>query len=78
MSNDIAIGQTAHTITLIRVGDSYRWQRGDGEWISPVFSTPEAAYYASGRIPFITDAEWRELHPLPGDPSDIREYSPAQ
>ena len=76
MSDEIACGQTTHTITLLRLGDSYRWQRKDGEWVSPTFSTPEAAYYAAGKIPFITDAEWKEFHPLPGDPSEIREHTP--
>lgn len=48
-----------HTVTLLRNGDSYRWQRSDGQWVSPTFSTREAAEYVVGKIPFITDAEWK-------------------
>jgi len=71
MNNEIVCGQTTHTIKLIRIGDCYRWQRDDGEWVSPTFSTPEAAYYAVRKLPFITDSEWKELYPLPSDKSEI-------
>ena len=59
-------------VELLRNGDQYRWQREDGEWVSPVFFTIEAAYYMAGRLPFLTDEQWKKLHPMParkGPPS---------
>jgi hypothetical protein len=46
----------------------WRWQREDGQWVSPPCSTLEFAYYLAGRMPFLTDAQWKELHPLPKEP----------
>lgn len=62
-SEEVAFTKT--TITLMRCNDSYRWQRNDGQWVSPVFATAEAAHYMAGKIPFLTDDEWKEHYPLP-------------
>lgn len=48
--------------------DFWRWQREDGAWVSPAFSTMEAAYYMAGRMPFLDDAQWKAMHPVPKNP----------
>lgn len=58
------------TITLlhinIEVGHLYRWQRDeDKAWVSPPFNTMEAALYMAGKMPFLTDDDWKKLHPVP-------------
>lgn len=60
------VASTQFTITLKRkYNNTYRWQRNDGQWVSPIFTTAEAAHYMAGRVPFLTDDEWKEHYPLP-------------
>lgn len=66
-SEEVAFTKT--TITLMKYDSSYRWQRSDGQWVSPIFTSPEAAKYMAGKIPFLTDDEWKEHYPIPkGEP----------
>lgn len=51
-------------------GVEYRWRREDGKWVSPTYSTAEAAQWCHStanphRIPFLTDDEWKAYHPFP-------------
>ncbi len=56
--------QETITVTLVRRGDSFVWVRNDGRWVSPAFSSLEAAAYFPGKIPFLTDEEWKWFNPL--------------
>lgn len=56
---------TEYKIELRRCNDKWRWQRSDGEWVSPEFVTLEAAHYFVEVMPFLTDEEWKSHYPLP-------------
>lgn len=76
--SDLAISQTEWTITLQQKGSLYRWIRSDGECVSPIFSTAQAAHYFAGKIPFLTDDEWEEYYTLRGPESEISQVVRTQ
>lgn len=66
--NEAKVGFVEHRMTLHQLLMSpplWQWKREDGAIVSPTFNTQEAAVYFSGRMPMLTDAEWKERHPLP-------------
>lgn len=54
-----------YRIALVPFKDGWCWLRNDSKRVSPVFSTAEAAYYFAGKIPFLSDDEWKTHNPLP-------------
>lgn len=74
MNDPFVVGQTELTITIKHrktdEGMEYRWWRSDGQWVSPIYTTAEAAQWCHSpanpkRLPFLSDDEWREFHPFP-------------
>jgi hypothetical protein len=47
--------------------NKYRWLRDDGEWVSPIFTTLQAAQTMPESLPFLTDEEWA-MKPIKTDP----------
>jgi superfamily II helicase len=53
-----------HVITLKSRNGKFQWIRSDGKSVSPEFETQEAANYFGVNVPFLTNEEWIELHPI--------------
>lgn len=73
------IQSETHTIRLHcrfipELGRLFRWIRNDGNPVSPIFTTMEAAYLCRDKIPLLTDQEWKDRrddipkNPLPNLP----------
>lgn len=60
----VGVGTTAYTYTLKRLSgkELYRYQRDDGEWVSPIYTSVQSAL--SREQWKLTDHEWR-LRPKP-------------
>ena len=54
------VDSTKYTITLQEKNGTFRWKRDDGQIVSPLFTSIEAAKYYGEHVPFMTDAEWKE------------------
>lgn len=64
MTNN-AIGCTIYKIACVTKDGKWQWKRDTGEPVSPEFSTSECAESYAGRMPFMTDDEWRMHGALP-------------
>jgi hypothetical protein len=54
------VGYRQYKIKLVKHAGGFRWRRSDGQWVSPKFSTIQAALAMAGKVMFLSDKEWSE------------------